>query len=190
MAEILHEGKYVKLARVGRYEYAERKKGVGAVIILAVTDDDKLILTQQFRVPVQKEVIALPAGMIADHGEEEGVFIAASRELLEETGYEAERIYCLTEGPSSAGLSSEMIVFVRAEGLKKVEEGGGVGDENIKVHEVPMKELTEWLLKKRKAGILLEPKIYTGLFFWITDHFMSANEKVDRTSFLFDMYSK
>jgi len=112
----LFEGKHLRLVRVGRWEYAERTKANGAVMILAVTTDDKLILIEQFRLPLGKPVIELPAGLAGDilGQETEAMATAAQRELREETGYEAREFVHLVTGPPSSGLSSEVVSLYRA----------------------------------------------------------------------------
>jgi ADP-ribose pyrophosphatase len=90
---------------------------------------------------------------------------AARRELLEETGYYAERMEYLAEGPPSAGMSTEIITFFRARGLRKVDTGGGVGREKITVHEMPIAEARPWLASAVGRGCLVDPKVYTGLYF-------------------------
>ena len=91
--------------------------------------------------------------------------MAAGRELEEETGYSAESFERLTEGPPSAGLSSELVVFVRANGLKKISAGGGDGTENITVHEVALSGLTGWLQQREAEGLWVDPKVWAGAFF-------------------------
>src|SRR5215217_1288754 len=85
------EGKRVRLVRRGDWEFVTRKKSSGIVAIVAVTDDYKLVLVEQYRPPVAKSVIELPAGLAGDEAghEQEDLLTAARRELLEETGYEA-----------------------------------------------------------------------------------------------------
>src|SRR5262245_57499864 len=85
------EGKHLRVRQSGRWEYVERTKSLGGVVIVAVTDDHKLLLVEQYRVPMAKAVIELPAGLAGDveGSETEELVAAARRELLEETGYEA-----------------------------------------------------------------------------------------------------
>jgi ADP-ribose pyrophosphatase len=84
---------------------------------------------------------------------------------LEETGYSATRIEALTAGPSCSGLTSERVTLFRATGLQRTGKGGGVAQEDITVHEVPLNEIVTWLEAKAKAGVLIDPKVYAGLFF-------------------------
>ena len=161
------EGKHMRLVRRGRWEYAERRVASGAVVIIAVTREQNLILIEQFRVPVGKRVIELPAGLVGDLEEiaDEDGADAAGRELIEETGYQAKSVKLLTRGPISAGFGNEMIALYRATGVKKIAAGGGVEGENIIIHEVPLATVTTWLKRKARAGVLIDPKIYAGLFF-------------------------
>ncbi len=165
--QILAEGKHIRLMRRHGWEYAERANATGIVAVLAVTNEGRLILTEQYREPVRKSVIELPAGLAGDICGEEGEALAkaAHRELLEETGYEAAQMVYLTEGPPSAGLSTEVITFFRAVGVRWVSSGGGVGHERIKVHEVPLAEAATWLQNAGARGLLIDPKVYTGLYF-------------------------
>ena len=164
---VLAEGRHIRLVRRRGWEYADRPNATGIVAILAITDDNRLVLTEQDREPVRKSVIELPAGLAGDvSGEaDEALATAAHRELLEETGYQADGMVYLTEGPPSAGLSTEVITFYRATGLRKVGAGGGVDHEKIEVHEVPLAEVDNWLREAASAGRLIDPKIYTGLYF-------------------------
>ena len=98
-------------------------------------------------------------------GADESITAAAKRELLEETGYAAENAVILATGPSSGGLTSEIVTLVFASGLRRVNAGGGVASEDITVHEVPVGEVVSWLEAKAKTGVLIDPKVYAGLFF-------------------------
>jgi ADP-ribose pyrophosphatase len=164
---VLAEGMYARLIRRGTWEYVERHGGIGAVAIVAVTPAGRLLLTEQFRMPVERRVIELPAGLVGDQPEAAGETIdtAALRELLEETGYAAERIVTLAFGPPSAGLTSELVWLVRAEGLVKRHAGGGDAGEAITVHEVPVRDVPAWLERAAGAGQLVDVKVYAALHF-------------------------
>jgi len=163
----LFAGKFLSLVREGHWEYAERVKVNGAAIIVAVTEEEKLLLVEQYRIPVHARTIEMPAGIIGDEcgTTAESNAEAARRELLEETGYIAEHLEELTRGASSSGLASEIVVLFRATGLRRVSNGGGVEHEEITVHEVPLGEAHDWLAAKSRAGLLIDPKVYAGLYF-------------------------
>ncbi len=63
---------------------------------------------------------------------------AARRELIEETGYDARRFTLLAHAPTSPGLTTEVVTFFRAAGLKKVGAGGGIEGEDIVIHTVKL----------------------------------------------------
>lgn len=163
----LHAGKFLALVKEGQWEYADRTNATGAAIIVAVTDERKLLLVEQYRIPVHARTIELPAGIIGDEQGKpnEDHAEAARRELEEETGYRAEHMDALTHGPASSGLTSETVTFLLATKLRRVGNGGGVAHENITVHEVPLNEIHDWLEARTRSGVLVDPKVYAGLYF-------------------------
>ncbi|HEY1788356.1 MAG TPA: NUDIX hydrolase [Verrucomicrobiae bacterium] len=169
---VLYTGKFLSLIKEGRWEYADRVNATGAAIIVGVTPDDKLLLVEQYRIPVHVRTIEMPAGIIGDEAEhsKESIADAARRELREETGYDAGHVEMLTAGPSSSGLTSEIVTFFRASDLRKVSAGGGVAHEDIVVHEVPLDEVHAWLAAKVQAGLMIEPKVYAGLYFILREN--------------------
>lgn len=159
------EGKYLRVKVCGRWEYAERPNSPAGVVIAALSEKG-LILTEQFRIPIQKNVIELPAGLVGDDHSQESFLEAAKRELQEETGYEAEEWEQVAFGPPSAGLSNEMVAIFRARKLHRSGKGGGEGEhEKIEVHEVPLVEVEAWLKEKEKSGAVVDPKIFAGIYF-------------------------
>lgn len=166
--EVLFEGKYIRLIRQGTWEFTERVRATGVVMIVPVTLDNKVILVEQHRPAVKKQVIELPAGLVDDleHCSGESFENAAIRELLEETGYKAESMEFIMCGPHAAGSNTALIHFYKAIGLKKEAQGGGVGEEDITTHEVPLNEVQNWLQKKSNEGYLIDPKLYAGLYFF------------------------
>lgn len=165
--KIIGQGKYLKLVNDNGWEYAERNRVSGIVAIAAVNRAGKVLLTEQYRPPIQKRVIELPAGLAGDTDDFDGETLetAARRELLEETGYEARGMKRLCGGPISAGFGTEILTFFRATGLKKVEEGGGDDSEDIVIHEVPLRTVKSWLLKQETETTTIDPKVFTGLYF-------------------------
>ncbi|PTY02344.1 DNA mismatch repair protein MutT [Verrucomicrobia bacterium LW23] len=164
---VKYEGRFLRFVEAGGWEYVERTKVSGIVVILAVTPENKMIFVEQYRPPIASLCLEIPAGLAGDIvGQElEALEIAASRELLEETGYQADTMTYLTHGASSAGLCTEIVTFFRAEGLKKVTLGGGDASEQINVIEVPLNEVADWLQKRISGGAYVDFKVYTALFF-------------------------
>ena len=164
---ILHKGKYLHLISEDNWEYVKRINCSGIVVIVPMTKEGKVIFVEQFRRPMEAQVIEWPAGLVNDKmsHDPETMEAAARRELLEETGYEAEHLSLLVEGPVSSGLSSEVITFYQALDVVKKGPGGGDASESIKVHEIPLKEADIWLYEMQKKGFLVDPKVYVGLYF-------------------------
>lgn len=167
MATTLFTGKFLALIREGHWEYAHRTNATGAAIIVAITDEGKVLLVEQYRIPLHKKTIELPAGIIGDEAEfgDESHADAARRELREETGYDTTEITALTHGPASGGLTSETVTIFHAKRLRRVRSGGGVAHEDITVHEVPLTEVHEWLETRSRGGLLVDPKVYAALYF-------------------------
>lgn len=163
--EVMAAGQYLRLVRCGTWEYAERANATGAVIVVAVTPDDRILFVEQQRVPIRCATIEMPAGLVGDVDGEDSIEAAAARELEEETGWRAARVELLMTGPSSAGMSTEMIAFARATGLTRVGPGGGDDSEDIVVHEIPRSEAAAWLHGKAAEGYSIDPKLYAGLYF-------------------------
>jgi len=163
---VIWEGKHLDLVMRGTWEFVKRKNMTGIVCIAAITDDERIVLVEQVRPPVASRVIELPAGLVGDipGQESEALETAARRELIEETGYDAEKMELLFDGVPSAGLCDEHITFFLATGLKKVSPGGGDHSEDIEVHEVPLAGLMEYLDGRIRDGVKIDAKIFSPLY--------------------------
>lgn len=161
--ETVWQGRFIAAKRRGKWEYVSRTGDVSAAVILAV-DDGRVVLVEQYRVPLQSLCLELPAGLIGDEAEGEACEVAAIRELEEETGWRADHAEVLMIGPTTAGMSNERVAFVRATGLSRTGEGGGDADEDITVHAIPRAQAPAWLAGKLRDGYELDPKLWAGLW--------------------------
>ena len=162
--ETVWAGRYIVAKRRGHWEYVGRARKIGAVVILAI-DDGSVLLVEQFRVPLQAYCLELPAGLVGDDIASEIILVAAARELEEETGYRAGRIEVVGDFASSPGMVSETFTLVRAYGLNRVGDGGGVAGENIVVHRVPLGALAAFIADKRTEGVMIDVKLLALLSF-------------------------
>jgi ADP-ribose pyrophosphatase len=156
--EIMWQGRFVTAKRRGKWEYVGRSRGIKAAVILAV-EDGHVLLVEQYRVPLGRNCLELPAGLIGDESDGEDPLEAAGRELEEETGYSAERLESLGEYFSSPGMVSESFTLVRASGLTKVGEGGGVEGEGITPHRVALADLPGFIDSKRAEGCGIDVRL-------------------------------
>jgi ADP-ribose pyrophosphatase len=156
--EIVWQGRFITAKRRGKWEYVGRARGIRAAVILAV-EDAHVLLVEQFRVPLGKNCIELPAGLIGDDTAGEDPIEAAGRELEEETGYHAGRLENLGEFYSSPGMVSENFSLIRAHDLTKVSEGGGVAGEDIIVHRVALSALSAFIAGKRADGCGIDVRL-------------------------------
>jgi ADP-ribose pyrophosphatase len=172
MDKKIAEGRFATLLSRDGWEFVRRKNASGIVLIIAMTPESKVLFVEQFRPPVAARVIELPAGLAGDiqGQEDEDLAVAAHRELEEETGYRAEHMERITEGPISAGLSDELITIFLGKNLERVGPGGGDESEDITIHEVPLSDVNEWLESQQRSGVLVDPKVYAGLYFLATRH--------------------
>jgi ADP-ribose pyrophosphatase len=156
---IVWEGKYLRVTKQGTWEYVSRTRDVTAAVILAI-DEGHVILVEQYRVPIGARCVELPAGLVGDEQAGEEIEAAAIRELEEETGYRAGRMVDLGRFHSSPGMASEAFTLLRAEGLTKVGEGGGVGGhEAIEVHRVALQAVPAFVDAKRAQGASVDVKL-------------------------------
>ncbi|QQZ10960.1 NUDIX hydrolase [Heyndrickxia vini] len=151
--EKIFEGKVVHL-QVDEVELPNGKtskreiiKHPGAVAVLAVTNQNKIILVEQFRKPMDKAIIEIPAGKL-EPGEEP--IITAARELEEETGYECEALEHIISFYTAPGFADEILHLYFAKGLKKKEHPKSADeDEFVELMEVTLEEAVK-LVEQQK----------------------------------------
>jgi ADP-ribose pyrophosphatase len=159
----VYAGRHLSMVVRGDWEFATRNTKRPSVGIVAITDAGKIVLVEQFRPPVGRSVVELPAGLAGDitGAEDEALVEAAKRELLEETGYVAAQWTALGGGYTSPGLTDESIVLFLAQGLTRQGAGGGDGSEQITIHEIALDEVVGWL---HQNELRLDLKLLAGLF--------------------------
>ena len=158
---------YLRLIDRGGWSFVQRTTGVGVVAIIAVTRENKLVLVEQHRPPLNQTVLELPAGLVGDLTDrpQESLQEAARRELLEEVGYQATTWSEWVTVASSAGLTDECVTLFFAQELEKVSPGGGDASEKIIVHEIPLSQIDEYLDQRIEAGTLLDGRVYAAIYF-------------------------
>lgn len=173
----LCNGNWLRLRKRGRWEFAERTNPGGGVMIIAVTPEDHVLFVEQFRPALDCRTIEMPAGLVGDQADSRGedAVAAAHRELIEETGYAAATIEFIMAGPTSAGMSNEILAFVRARDLTRVDVGGGDETEDIVVHEIPRSDAARWLVRKMSDGYSVDPKMFAGMYFLDNEDLMRGN---------------
>lgn len=155
------QGKFITAKVKGKWEYVSRSRGIKAAVILAIDDADHVLLVEQFRVPLGRACLELPAGLIGDDEDKAGEHAAeaANRELEEETGYRAASVDVIGEFYSSPGMVSESFTLVRARGLTQTGPGGGVEGEDITVHCVPLSEIEQFIAQARARGLGIDVRL-------------------------------
>ena len=156
--ETMGEGKFVRLLKRGKWEYASRTRDIGAVVILAEYEG-KMIIIDQPRVGPDRRCVELPAGLVGDVDPAATIEATAIKELEEETGFTAERIERLGDFYSSPGILAEGFTLVRAHGVTRIGEGGGDENEDIKVHLVARPDIPGFLEQKRAEGFGIDVKL-------------------------------
>lgn len=168
MSDTVWQGRFLTVEVEGAWEYAARRGGIGAAVIVAVTNDDELVLVEQYRVPIGRPCLELPAGLVGDDRPDESIEDAAARELEEETGYRPTSVQRLGNFCSSPGMTSETFELVRATGLVRTGDGGGEANEDITVYRVPIGDVSRFIAEKRTAGVAIDAKMLlllgAGLF--------------------------
>ena len=159
--QVMWAGRFITAKTRGKWEYVTRSRGIRAAVILAIDEEDHVLLVEQFRVPLGKPCLELPAGLIGDHDHSAGedATLAAARELEEETGYRPARVEVVGEFYSSPGMVSESFTLLTAHELTRVSDGGGVDGEDITVHRVPLAGLEQFIADAPQRGLGIDVRL-------------------------------
>ncbi len=142
---------------VRTWEALERVGIGGIVVMVGVTPAGAVVLEKQFRPPMGRDVIELPAGLVEP---DETMEDAARRELIEETGWQAGKLEFLAEGPISTGASTESLRAYLCTELQQVGKNGGDDNEIIEVIEIPLDDAQQFLRDQQKKGVLVDLKVF------------------------------
>jgi 8-oxo-dGTP pyrophosphatase MutT (NUDIX family) len=130
----------------------------GAVAVVPLLDDGRVVMVRQYRAPIDQLLLEIPAGLRDVAGEDPE--LTAARELAEETGMAADHIEWLCEFHNSAGCSDETIVIYLATGLRPVElDRQGVEEQHMTIEHVALDDLDQLVAR----GELTDAKSIIGL---------------------------
>lgn len=152
-SERIYEGKVINLKvdevklPNGKTSKRELIEHAGAVAILAITPDKKIIMVEQYRKALERSIIEVPAGKI-EKGE--APKMTAMRELEEEIGYTAASLELIQSFSTSPGFADEVIHLYLAVGLEKAPAGAALDeDEFVELMEVSIEEAEEMMSDNR-----------------------------------------
>lgn len=131
----------------GKTAKREIVKHPGAVAVIAINDDNKIIMVEQYRKPLERSLLEIPAGKL-EYGEEP--LVTAERELEEETGYAAGKMEHLISFYTSPGFADELIHLYLATDLKRI-DNPKIGDEDefVELHEITLQDAIQCVNDKR-----------------------------------------
>ncbi|MBL4954061.1 NUDIX hydrolase [Neobacillus sp. YIM B02564] len=131
----------------GKQSKREIVKHPGAVAIIALTEDNKMVMVEQYRKALERTIVEIPAGKL-EKGEEPAS--CARRELEEETGYVCESLELISSFYTSPGFSDEIIHVFLATGLTKKENAAAMDeDEFVNLEELTLKEALQYVKEQK-----------------------------------------
>ncbi|MCG0275001.1 MAG: NUDIX hydrolase [Thermosediminibacteraceae bacterium] len=140
----------------GKVSTREIVEHPGAVAIVPIDDDENVIMIKQYRKPVEEVLLEIPAGKLEKN---EDIKTCAQRELLEETGFKAEKLLHIIDFYTTPGFSNEKMSLFLGQNLKKA-QGKADEDEFIKIEKIPLSKA----LKMVHNGEIKDAKTIVGLF--------------------------
>ena len=179
-AKLLHAGRFLHFYRhPGGWEYVRRPAAVEGVTIIASTPERKILLVEQFRIPLGRVCIELPAGLVGDGASSDSPLAAARRELEEETGYICDEVESIGTGTWLPGVTDELNTLCWARGLHGPADPTGADEvyalsgvrgiaeegEALHVYAVPLVTAEAWLADQITAGKTVDLKVYLGILY-------------------------
>lgn len=163
-SQILYKGKVFD-HQVDEIEYESGNKGIreiavhpGGAVVVPVKDDGKIILVKQFRYPLQKTLIELPAGKL---DKDEDPLFCATRELEEETGYKTSEIKKLGQIYTAPGYCTEVLHIYYAKGLKPGNHNREEGEQGMEILELSLNEIEKMI----NQGEITDAKTIVGIHY-------------------------
>ena len=161
-SEEVYEGKLIrtlkdKIQLRGKIFTREIVEHPGSVAIVPLLDDKTIVMIEQYRHSIKESILEIPAGTLEKN---EAAIECANRELIEETGYEAEELKKLTSCYLAPGYCTELTNIFLATRIK-ITKQRPEDDEFIKVLSMDLKEVKD----KIKNGIIKDAKTLIGIFF-------------------------
>lgn len=166
--EVIYNGKIIEVVvdevalpngKIGKRELVFHP---GAVAMIPITKENKILLVKQFRKPLEKIIFEIPAGKI-EPDEKTQLLEAAKRELEEETGFRATQITCVQSMYLTPGFANEFLHIFYAEGLEKVENPRPQDeDEVLALYELTLEEAKE----KMASGQICDAKTIFAIMYW------------------------
>ncbi|WP_298472309.1 NUDIX hydrolase [uncultured Psychrobacillus sp.] len=131
----------------GKQGKREIVKHPGAVAVIAVTDDKKIILVEQYRKALERSIIEIPAGKIEPN---EAPELTAMRELEEETGYTCNDLRYIQSFATSPGFADEIIHLYLAENIVKMENPADLDeDEFVELLHVSLEDMEQMVISQK-----------------------------------------
>ncbi|RXT13824.1 NUDIX domain-containing protein [Ammoniphilus sp. CFH 90114] len=163
-SDVIFEGKVITLQvdevelPNGKLAKREIVRHPGAVAVIAITPENRMIMVRQFRKPLEKTILEIPAGKL-EKGEEP--LVCAERELIEETGYRAEEMKFVSSFYTSPGFANEIIHIYEASGL---ESGDAQPDQDefVDLVEVTLEQAFEYI----QSGDIIDAKTIFAIYYW------------------------
>jgi ADP-ribose pyrophosphatase len=162
-SDLLFKGKVFNV-QVDEIEYDSGNRGIrevavhpGGAVILAVTNNGKIIMVNQFRYPLQKNIFELPAGKLENN---EDPYDCAVRELEEETGYKAKKVEKLGQIYTTPGFCTEILHIYLARDLVQGDHNREEGEQGMQIFEFSRQHIEE----KIKNNEITDAKSICGIY--------------------------